>query len=826
VGTSFTSFSILPPPPPPPPPPAPPKAAAPPPPPPPPPVAIEPPAPPPPPPPAAVAVADPPVQVERPERPARVEREERLGRAEPAELLEAAPEEGPAPPPNMFVAALRRWPWLLVGVAAGLVVGFLVFMQRPPVYQSSAQLLVIKNRAESSPMLSGVADPRVAMVEDYVATQVTLLKSHRILSLTATSMLDVERPTSVPPPHEIDARVGFLATRFAVIREREPGSNALSNVLSLSFRTGDAGDASKCLQAIIKAYQQELQTLYTAASDEQLQKLESDLKALEKAHNQEVTRMQEAERDMRTISQEELVSIRHRITQTRTEELDLETKLLVAEQDMKLIERARGATRQERLQVMAQLGVKPDREYVSGDMNARTPEEFRLMLQLQASDLGRRLGPDHSDMRALGERIRQIEGLIEKQKAETLGADELERYRYRREVERDSFAERLQRLKAMIATDEGKANQMSGFQMKIDYARELLKGLQKQIQDKQLERDQVFSTRMSGGYKAQAITPPSPGLQVAPVLSQYLLLGAVLGLMLGGGLALLAEMSDRSFRSPDEIRRRLGVQVLGHVPRVQTDLPPTRPSQAGLDPILVAALRPISPESEAYRVIRTKLYFSTRGRDHQVIQVTSPGPGDGKSTLAANLAISIAQSGKRVVLVDCDFRKPRVHKLFKLPSPEVGLASVMAGDAKLSAAVRPSEVENLSLLPCGPRPANPAELLTSPMFQELLDDLRADFEFVIVDTPPVLAVSDPAAVAPRVDGVVLVLRMTKSARPAAERAREQLAAVGARMFGVVVNASAERSSGYGGYGYSYQYADYSDGQYGEPVEPAALPPKG
>jgi Mrp family chromosome partitioning ATPase len=129
-------------------------------------------------------------------------------------------------------------------------------------------------------------------------------------------------------------------------------------------------------------------------------------------------------------------------------------------------------------------------------------------------------------------------------------------------------------------------------------------------------------------------------------------------------------------------------------------------------------------------------------------------------------------------------------------------------------------------LPCGPRPANPAELLTSPKFQELLADLRADYEFVIIDTPPVLAVSDPATVAPRVDGVVLVLRMTKAARPAAERAREQLAAVGARLFGVVVNASAERAGGYGGYGYSYQYADYADGEYGDAEPAAALPRKG
>jgi capsular exopolysaccharide synthesis family protein len=155
----------------------------------------------------------------------------------------------------------------------------------------------------------------------------------------------------------------------------------------------------------------------------------------------------------------------------------------------------------------------------------------------------------------------------------------------------------------------------------------------------------------------------------------------------------------------------------------------------------------------------------------------------------------------------------------------MGLASVVADQADLGAAVQSCEIENLSILPCGPRPANPAELLTSLKFQEILTDLRASYDIVILDTPPVLAVSDPAAVAPRADGVILVFRMTKDARPACERARDDLVAVGGKLLGVVVNASTERDMGYGygyGYRYDYQYSDsYADpGGSGESPKPS------
>jgi capsular exopolysaccharide synthesis family protein len=201
--------------------------------------------------------------------------------------------------------------------------------------------------------------------------------------------------------------------------------------------------------------------------------------------------------------------------------------------------------------------------------------------------------------------------------------------------------------------------------------------------------------------------------------------------------------------------------------------------------MLCTHYRPASVEAEAYRGVRTALYFGpAAGR--KVIQITSAAAGDGKSLLAANLAVSVAQSGKRVLLVDADLRKPRLHRLFGLPEGP-GLASILAGKAELDMAVQSSGLPGLSLLACGPRPANPAELLTSHRLEGVLQSLRGSYDLVFVDTPALLAVTDPSVVATRVDGVLLNVRAGSNARSLNERARDLLADLKVRLLGIVVN---------------------------------------
>ena len=186
--------------------------------------------------------------------------------------------------------------------------------------------------------------------------------------------------------------------------------------------------------------------------------------------------------------------------------------------------------------------------------------------------------------------------------------------------------------------------------------------------------------------------------------------------------------------------------------------------------------------------------------------------GDGKSTMAANLAIAIAQSGKRTLLVDGDMRRPRIHDAFNLRQVEPGLATVLNRQAQVADAIQSTFIDNLFVMTAGRRPANPSELLSTNALAETFTELKSMFDMVIVDTPPLLHVSDPANISVLVDGVLLTIKLGKNCRPASVRSREILDGIGANVLGVVVNRgeSAGLMGQYGDRDYGYEYSAYGD----------------
>lgn len=228
-----------------------------------------------------------------------------------------------------------------------------------------------------------------------------------------------------------------------------------------------------------------------------------------------------------------------------------------------------------------------------------------------------------------------------------------------------------------------------------------------------------------------------------------------------------------------------------------------RKQQSSLDhPLGLIIANPKSGVAEAYRSLRTNIQFYNVGERMRRLLVTSAGPNEGKSTTSSNLAITFAQTGNQVILLDADLRRPFLHRVFQV-SNLVGLTNVMVGESTLEEAIRPTEVPGLSVLTSGPIPPNPAEMLGSARMKEVLDQLSALADVVIIDSPPIIAVTDASVLAPQVDGVVLVAGAGLVNREMAQRAKAQLEAVGARILGVVLNGVDAEGSGY--YYYYYHY---------------------
>jgi succinoglycan biosynthesis transport protein ExoP len=322
-----------------------------------------------------------------------------------------------------------------------------------------------------------------------------------------------------------------------------------------------------------------------------------------------------------------------------------------------------------------------------------------------------------------------------------------------------------------------------------------------------------------GGVVAQILQPARHGYLVYPVISSFLGMGGFLGAFAGLVLGYLVEMADRSFRKPEDIIREFGVPIVGHIPFMTEQRLKSVPDSSRMDRTAVSIHLPRSRPAEAYRAVRTAICFSAFGGHHRVISVTSPAAGDGKSTLALNLALSLAQSGKRTILVESDFRRPKVHRLTGVDNDK-GFVEVLRSEVELDEAIQPTEQADFFVLPCGRRPKDPAELLARPLFLQMLQALRERFEYVIIDTPPVLAVTDPCGVAARVDGVLVCMRLSRHTRDLGRRTVEQLRDIGATISGIVINGVEERDAyGYGNYRYSdyryyYKNYNYKYGEYG------------
>ncbi len=415
------------------------------------------------------------------------------------------------------------------------------------------------------------------------------------------------------------------------------------------------------------------------------------------------------------------------------------------------------------------------------------------MLDVQLAEAGTKWGKDHPSFMQIQTRrdmyqqklTQLLEDLRAKQRVALVDATRAKMDMTKGQL--DSINEQVKSLKSEMGE---LSNMMAEYLTARDEQKamsDLLKEVNNQLDLIQQKNQQDLSGNVE--WATYPATPDSPSFPKLP-LTMSVAIGLALALSLG--IAFLREVTDTSVRSPRDISRVGQMAMLGMIPHESDD-----PQSAGARLPLVIFEAPHSMIAEQFRQVRTRLQHAASLDTTRSLLVTSPSPGDGKSTVAANIAAGLALNGRRILLVDANFRRPDMHRIFGIGN-EIGFSDVLNNLENFENAVRETQVPNLAILPSGPRPTNPTELLESQLLIDFIERSLEEYDHVVFDSGPLLFVSESMALAPRVDGVVSVVRARANSRGVLQRMRDALRQVKAEHLGVVLNGVRNQAGGYYG----------------------------
>jgi len=809
-------------------------------------------------------------------------------RGRPSQTQSVVNEAPPTGQVDILRLAWRNKVLLVLGMIAGLGWGYYQHIQAPVSYISAANIQIVEPVAAALPVKgleAGRERRSLADESEVMRSEGTLKRAAELGALSETPQFS---------GWNVESIAASLANPYSGLKIAPFGSGGpSSSIFRISYQGSDPVSSQRIVQSVVDSYADHLQSQYSSVGKETLELIQS-------ARNEVLARLESLERDFDAFRQSSPLVIRdgqtasiHRenaenfLSQKQSlivRKMQLETTLRIARDSIAAKEpiesvlmaisgsmlvsandpTAAAAVLEERSTTAKVQQIQQEARLLPSE----AMRESRLLpLEIEYNNLQQQFGTLHPAVRSLKTQVDLVRASIDRMEkseaeyktklneiiestpngAQSVGVDPMASIRRSLDLRLLALSQQLTAVEQEIEVfdkaytfEMNIAKSENAAEMEVArFTREIAR--QQSLYDRIVARlDEINIVAEAGALKVFPLQTAKRGSQITPPISKSLATGGFFGLLLAGALAYLKEVSDKSYRSAEQIAEHLGMPVIGHVPVVKPETRLAKESGSGMDASLISFYRPKSQTSEAFKALRTALYFSNRSSDYKVLQVTSPTPGDGKSTVAANLAISMAQSGKSVVLIDSDLRRPRVQKLFGIEN-EKGLAWLLSQLPKnpppelvkelLAEVIVESSADNLSVIGAGARPDNPSELLSSTQFDTLMNVLRDLFDLVIVDSPPLLAVTDPSTLASRVDGVLLVVRLKKNAKPVAARASRMLETLEANVIGVVVNGVGSRSAkGYGKYadtdgyynrgryyqyGYGYSYGSYAYGKYDE-----------
>jgi Mrp family chromosome partitioning ATPase/uncharacterized protein involved in exopolysaccharide biosynthesis len=771
----------------------------------------------------------------------------------------------------------RRWRVIIGMTAVGVTIGAVLAARQPPTFEANGLIRLAGERSQITDVVGDEeSKPNVGRMEDPMLSLVELVRSRNVLGavVDSTGLQLVTDETGFLTTKLTDVRIdprvggdsvmltfgpdkvtgdfaGHVATapygealrmgavQFAVpsrpavdhaVVRVVPREQAIGNlqgsllvtprtgtdVIAIGYQSPDRAQAARVVNQTISSFQR----LNVQSAKE---KSTRKRKFLEEQFERTDSSLSQAQAELASfLSQQQSIDVASKAQATQSAMLALDQERAKMEADQKTytdllgkLKTGKDADRDAALQALASSPALGDNPAIAETYKQLKLYEFRLDSMITGPFPAAETNPD----------VQQLRTLIKQAQA--------------------SLSQSVTGHVATISSRIGALNQLKGstgqsIQILPAMAEEEMK-LKRRVDALSAQSDQLRQdyqrARMAEEVEAGDIDvvdmAPVPYSPLWAAATLKLAIGVFLGLILGIGLAFLLEALNTSIRRPEDIEAMLHLPGLAVIPRLTPATPKRRlggllkgdksggTSRAAA---IGTAAQPFSIGTEAFRMLRTSLFWSDGSEHLRTLVVTSAAPGDGKTLTAANLATSFAHDGLSVLLVDCDVRRPQLHKLFRAPrSP--GLLDLLApgketggqvrslsladvgdeGNDPVGHVVRTTPFRGLSLLTCGTLPTNASNLLSGVRMRSLLKVLTERFDLVVLDTPPVLATADAGILGSLADGVLLVVRAGQTDKAAAQRAKSQLAGSGARVMGVVLNDPKGEVSQFGDYYYPYEY---------------------